>query len=297
MTDRYIRNSATTAWGWCHRNAWLSYGLGLEAPKGDAPASGQRDIGTLMHLVMEAIDLGQSWKLVLDTTHEEQFADTPTTKDWEDIYDQVRKMGAAYVEWKAEEGHGAGETIIGTELELQMLAGNYHGDDVYLTGKLDLLARDDATGLLIVEDKKTVGSLARPKTLGFNFQNLTYGLLVESVFGEKAATFRHLQAKKSKFSARAKPPFFAVHSTPYSDAQRANHRQHLGSVISEMVAAFQAIEADPNAHHRVAYPMPNRDCDWRCDFIEVCPMMDDGARWEAMLSEQFVTRIGDTPVQ
>lgn len=291
MTDRYFRQSAIKAWKNCPRSAWLQYmfnGTGLaEARFEDGPASGQRDVGTLFHLGAQAIHEGNDWVKVIDDAEAVQVV-LGWTKEWVTVYKMVRIMVAGYVEWLADEGFAARERTVAVEQQFVAHAGTYLGDDVYVTGKMDRLAEDTETGLITVEDFKTVSSLEVPATLSFDDQSLTYDWILEKN-GIKAHRFRHTQAKKVMQTKEG--PFYARHEVTYSEDQRAVHRRHLGSTLLQIVGALQAIEANQDAHHDVTPPNPTRDCSWRCDFIHVCPMMDQGDHWETAISEWFQERV------
>lgn len=294
---RHMRPSGLKRFLRCRRSWWLGYGMNMEEPPTHLPRSGQRDIGTLFHLGAEAIDHGQLWEEVINADEADRIELTgPLGDEWTKVYKMVRAMLGAYVTWIAEEGADAGEsTLVLPDGELAIehyfgaFAGTYHGDDVWLWGKPDRLRVDEMTGLLIVDDYKTVQTIARPALLDVDYQNLSYDYILRAN-GLTPGRFRHTQAKKVMHTARANPPFFGRHDAYYNESQRESFQRKLGGILSDLVLVAQRLEADQDSHHAVAYPTPNRDCSWDCDFKDVCPMMDNGDYWREFLADSYVER-------
>ena len=57
--------------------------------------------------------------------------------------------------------------------------------------------------------------------------------------------------------------------------------------INDVTARLDAGES----HLTAAYPRPNKDCSWKCEFFPVCPLFDDGSRAEDMIQSLYV--VGD----
>lgn len=300
--DRHYRVSALKRFLRCRRSFWLGYGLNFEEPPTHLPRSGQRDIGTLFHLGAEAIDHGQRWQDVIDVDEADRIEEMgPLPDEWVKTYKMVRAMLNAYITWIAEEGVDADEeTLVLPDGELAIeryfgaYAGTYHGDRVFVWGKPDRLRVEAVSGLIIVDDYKTVATLARPAMLDVDYQNLAYGWILEAN-GIRPGKFRHTQAKKVMHTARANPPFFARHTTTYNTSQKDAFRAKLGGILDDLVSASQAVEADQSAHHARLYPTPTRDCSWDCDFVQVCSMMDNGDHWRAFLDQSYIQR--EQPVE
>lgn len=299
MTDRTWRMSAVKRFKRCPRSFWLSYGNGTgdgleKAPDPDKPASGQRDEGTLTHKLLEHgyISGPKVIPEVLALTQYEQFGDHPMSKEWAKVFKLAERMATGFFEWTEETGADATEETIALETRYSAFAGTYHGDNVTITGKVDRLYRDIVTGQIGMDDWKTADSLNAPPHLDFDDQKLTYDWLLQ-MNGIDASTFRHTQLKKVLRTPAANPPFYARHTSTVSLDQRAAHRRHLGATISRMVQAVQAVEQDRDAHHDFLEPTPTRDCGWDCDFLAVCPLMDQGDYWETALEEWFRPRSED----
>lgn len=292
MTDRFYRMSAVRKFKRCRRAFWWQYGIGgfgLEEPTSDTPASGQRDVGTLAHLGVQAIYQGNDWRATLAAEKAKLALVMPISPEWEKVYKLAERMVEGFAQWRDEEGIDAGYETIHIEERFNAFAGNYHGDDVYLTCKPDRIARETVTGAIVLDDWKTVASLDRPATLDIDDQKLTYGWVME-VNGLKPLRFYHTQLKKVQRTAQAKPPFYKRHEVTYSEDQRAVHRQHLAGTLSDLVLAVQRAEADPDAHHSTLYPNPTRDCSWDCDFLMPCQMIDQGDDAASFLNVNFRPR-------
>lgn len=295
---RHMRPSGLKRFLRCRRSWWLGYGMNMEEPPTNLPRSGQRDVGTLFHLGAEAIDHHDSWADVIEEDRVARLAlnDGVLSDEWVKVYKMVSAMLNAYVSWIEEEGADAQEhTLVLPDGELAVeryfgaFAGTYHGDEVWLWGKPDRLRVDETTGLLIVDDYKTVQAIARPALLDVDIQNLSYDYILRAN-GMTPGRFRHTQAKKVMHTARANPPFFGRHDAYYNESQREAFQAKLGGILNDLVAVAQRLEADQDSHHAVAYPNPTRDCSWDCDFKDVCPMMDNGDYWRAFLADSYVER-------
>lgn len=299
MTTRTWRMSAVKRFKRCPRSFWLSYGTGTgdgleKAPDPEKPASGQRDEGTLTHKLLElGYTVGpECIPEVLASTQHEMFGDVPMSKEWASVFKLAERMGTGFFEWLEETGADATEETVWVEKRLSAFAGTYLGDEVYLTGKVDRLALDTVTGRYIMDDWKTVDSLKAPPHLDFDDQKLTYDWLM-SMNGIDVHEFRHTQLKKVLRTPQAKPPYFARHPTTVSIEQREKHRRHLGATVRKMVEAVQMVEQNIDYHHDFLEPTPTRDCGWDCDFLAVCPLMDQGDYWQTALEEWYSPRKED----
>lgn len=294
MDTLYLRMSALKAYLRCRRKFWLSYGHNMELPPdAEKPQSGGRDIGTLFHTCAAWFYKGEDWRALLYQQRDEAEV---YGKDWDGIYVTVERMFDSYVEWLATDGADAGTSTLilpdgSPAIEKRFIApaGTYHGVEVFIHGEPDRIVVEEATGLIICDDIKTVKGLGRPEILGIDFQNRTYGWLLEQN-GIRAQKFRHTQAKKNKRTATAKPPFFERHSVGYTAAQKATHLQHLGGMLSDIVSNMLTAQTDPDAHQSVLYPNPTNDCSWDCDFIGVCHMMEQGDDWRGYLTDNYQER-------
>ncbi len=70
----------------------------------------------------------------------------------------------------------------------------------------------------------------------------------------------------------------------------AEYREAVATV-NALVAKLRFTRGQLDAggdHHTVAPSNPNRDCVWRCQFVRMCPLMDDGSDWRALLGSQYI---------
>lgn len=301
MATRYIRQSALRSFKTCRRQTMLDYfqdGTGYEkAPDPEAPASGGRDVGQLVHAGVEAYYSGRDPLSPIEAAREAFRSElwavpgTMISPAWQDAFNLARIMVEGYVEWVAAEGADVGEETLGVEMPLEAEIGTFSGDLVILTGKLDRLVRDTVTGEYIIEDTKTVQAFDDLRWLRVADQLLTYNVLLRlQETPIKVNRARHNQIRKVKRTAAAKPPFYNRVEHPFNEVQVQNYWKGMIATIHDMVSCIQEIEANPENHHVFAPPTATRDCTWRCSFLELCPMMSDGSHWQSALSDLYVRR-------
>jgi hypothetical protein len=152
--------------------------------------------------------------------------------------------------------------------------------------------QDDLTGEYIIEDTKTVQAFDDLRWLAMGDQLLTYNVLIRIESGGliKPNRGRHNQLRKVKRGPSAKPPFYKRQEFPFNTAQVENYWETLCGTLDDMVTCILGVEANPELHRRFAYPNPTKDCTWRCDFLPICPMMDDGSHWQHTLGEMYSPR-------
>lgn len=296
MAVRKFRQSAIKSFKTCPRQAMLEYMMdgGYETARDPgAPAKGGRDVGSIVDLAYETYYRGGDPLVAIDAYKQstmEELGGGPLSDEWEKSFKLSRIMIEGYIEWLAETGIDAAEETVAVKLQLEGYIGAIRGDEVYVTGELDRLVRDTLTGELIIDDCKTVDQMQDLRWLAMGDQLLTYNILTRMHTGEAVHRGRHTQLRKVLRSARATPPFYDRTEFPYNDTQVNNHWTHMVAVLDKMVECAQAIERDPELHHVYAYPNPTKDCTWRCDFLAICPMMDDGGYWRNSLGDLYLPR-------
>lgn len=303
LTTWTFRQSEIKAFKNCPRSWYLGYkkdGSGYEFKKSDEPESGQRDVGTLCHLGVEAHYNGLYPVGAIQAAQAVHLAEqdgVPLSKEWLEVYKLSTIMVEGYVQWLATEGHDVGEKTAHVEAQVAVPIGTFRGDDVILTGRIDRIVQDTLSGEFIIEDTKTVQSLDQMgEQLQVDDQGLIYAILVRAGLGLDARRFRHNMLRKVKRTANAKPPFYGRHEVRFTEQQLDNAWTHTAVVLDRMVEALQRLTADEEANqHLVAYPNPTRDCTWRCDFLHACSMTDEGADWRGYLTESgiYVPREGN----
>lgn len=193
-------------------------------------------------------------------------------------------MMEGYLEWLEEEAEDAGLTPVAVEEKVEMLL----KPGIMLHGTLDLVQRDEDGRLWLFDHKTTAafGQLA-DRRLQMNFQLMTYAVLCEDYFGEAPAGARLNMLRKVQRTASAKPPFYQRETVHFNKYQLANHRNHMLAILADMDRAHQCIIDGDNA---VAYPVVDGDCSWKCPFLSVCAMADDGSDIDGALNELYVRR-------
>lgn len=290
MTEPYrFSNSEAQTFKDCRRRWWLTYYRGLK-PKSER-LYGPLVLGTRVH---EALD--RHFKIGDDllgiytalTASERDFIDEEyEVAKFDSEAELGRTMLEGFQEWAEEEGIYAKYDIISTEqvLEFPLLDG-----EAIFMGKIDLRVRRKADGAVLVVDYKTAQNLTDITSwLPLNEQALSYMLLEEMNLGQDGTRtdgmiFRIL--RKTKRTERAKPPF-------YEDAEIRHNKQSLRSfwarlngLARDMVDAKNALDAG-DSHLVVTYPHPSRDCNWKCPFVTICPMFDDGSDVESAIEARY----------
>lgn len=285
----YFRVSETLRAQRCLRSWWLGYrrgGTGLQPQVRDT--GDKRDVGTLFHAGVAAYYRGFNPGQLMRETWLALVGEGAVTEQATKAYELAATMLDGWVQWLAAEGHDVDEETLHVEERLEMELGQFRGRDVVLYGTPDRVVRQTSTGLLILEDTKTGQSLDRSVRLQIDPQLLTYaGMLRAS--GVEVVEMRHQVAKKSKRTARATPPFYSRVSVPVTDALLDARWKHLMATVDLMVERIQRLDRGED-HHVVVPPTVNGQCDWDCDFLAVCPLMDEGAYWEAALEGMYEPR-------
>lgn len=304
MPSTVMSNSQLRTWKRCRRKYWLTYVRKLQPHWYEF--TGARRLGTRVHLALEvfyspgtppAARLGLALAALdglRDEELEELAGDPDRQTDVLKEHDLAVAMVEGYAQWVEEEGVDTDIEPIATE---QLVRAPSPVEGVELIGKLDLLFRRISTGVVGFLDFKTVGDLQSPlKTLGMDEQFRMYALMQRLIAAHD--THNHVRSqlyrmlKKSKRTARAKPPFFAEYEVYISDAELRAMWDRLYGEITDILEFERRIDAAPHQHRMLAYPNPTNDCSWDCDFHGVCPLFDDDhADPEHVLAMTYV--VGD----
>lgn len=291
----YTSNSEVQTFKDCYRKWWLMYILKLEAKHDDA--TGPLWIGTMVHKGVEghdrAIMAGEADPAAagmrsLSSTIAAAMAEgrlfDPKEVDLSSI------MLEGYFEYVQEENLEAFKEIVAVEVELEKVL----EDGTHFLGKLDAVERDKRTGFLNVRDTKTVQSVKTPTwMLQIDEQLLGYNMLARSAYGEHVDGGTYSMIRKVKRTATAKPPFFARHDVRYNRLELESFEARLLETLADMRRRESRLvdhTDDLVGAARVAYPHPTRDCSWKCPFVNVCPMFNDGSRVADALAENYQKR-------
>lgn len=309
---RLVSNSEVQSFKWCRRHWWLSWYRGLTLPHENytsAAATGGRIHEALAVLyVPDGTVPGDPVQTLLAVQHRdveaqalrrlETFGDDEV-KSLDEVDEQLRKqfdleqaMIQGYVEWLAETGADSEWEVIGSEVYAEApLEVPRSVFEVKLIGKLDAPVRSRINGIRRFIDHKTVGSLQDP-ILGINQQMLHYHLIqwLSTPEGEKrceGALYNML--RKVKRTRASKPPYYARHVINHNRHELEAYRRKIVGVIQDIEQVEAELERGVDPQY-VVYPTPGRDCVWKCQFLKICRMFDDGSRVEAALEHLYVER-------
>lgn len=288
--ERLIRYSEIRNWQDCHRSWMNGYYLGLTTPEfsGDSKPS-KAEVGTWVHA-----DLESYYNAPVGTARPGDWHRTvpvPVSENWQTEWDKAHRLAQVmldgYAEWLEETGVDAGEVTWGTEVELEIPLGVIEGDNVTVITHIDRIVHDTTFDRWIIEDTKTVDQVAKDAVFAIESQLLTYTLAVQHNLGVPVAECRHNMLRRVLRTARATPPFYERTSITPSAAQLESHELALRSLTREIVLAYQALEAGAD-HRYIAPPHATRDCSWKCKFLPICAMHDDGSDLDGVRQALYI---------
>lgn len=296
-----VSNSSIQVFKDCRRKFWLSYYRRLKPRQENM--SGALALGSRIHRALEifyaemARDKGidderlvQIWAELIADDRLVMEAEGRYTDDFDNEAELGRIMLEGYLEWIQNEGIDQLYEVVSQEetLEQTMLDGQ-----VLLVGKIDQRVRRRSDGVRFIRDFKTSANFADlMKTSQMNEQFLLYMVLEAMQKGEMERVEGALitALKKVKRTASARPPFYEQVEVQHNIFTLRNFYKRLHGELVDIVNMWRELEdgADPQV---VAYPRPTRDCSWKCQFVSICPMFDDGSAVEQAIEDQF--RVGD----
>lgn len=279
-----VTNSEIETWRTCKRRWWYKYyHLRALPPRADT-ATGPLVLGTVVHNALECYyrDGDDPVKVAIDYYAEQASAWPEARIDISRECALAQAMLSGYIEWIEETGVDAGlrltgvETVVETELR----------PDITLRGKLDqVVQREDGAHMFL--DFKTAPSTTPPPHLQILSQFRVYALLRAATMDEWTDGAYYQILKKVKGTVAAKPPFFARYEVRWSAAEMRAAWAHVLSTVDEIKHARDVLDAGAD-HQYVVPPHATRDCGWRCEFLSVCKLTDDGSRWQDALNDRYV---------
>jgi hypothetical protein len=287
-----MSNSELTTWQWCKRKWMLKYYEQLSIPPSSESSTGVMKLGTRLHVVLEYM---YGWNadpyhvLSVIYQHEKQYQSPETVDELTKEHQLAVKMIEGYLEWLDETGADEDIEIVSTERDVAV--DGPHG--VTLRARLDMRVRQRSTGTIRFIDHKTLADLnGKAATLEKDPQMRFYALVdkleaLQEKRDERAEGGIYNMIRRSKRTARAKPPFYARVETDYNDETLRSVYFKIHAVIGEIVEARRRLDTGED-HRTVAYPNPGADCSWKCEFAAMCPLMDDGSRWRDMVAGEYV---------
>lgn len=194
-------------------------------------------------------------------------------------------MLEGYFQWAEETGVDQMLEIIEPEAEIEW-AMDVYGVTVILMGKRDIIARNLLTDTNVLMDHKTCQTFDDP-ILDLNEQGRMYLMLQRLVGSTEVQELLWNMLRKVKRSARAKPPFYKREELYVSEEELRRFFVRVRGMVRDLLMT-EAQLADGADHFEFCYPRPSRDCNWKCQYRKVCPVMDqDPAAADQMLRDMF----------
>lgn len=304
---RLISHSEGKTFEECQRRWWLAWYRGLrlrqQSPLG-ALAIGDRIhralrmwytpdgvIPTDPRIALERC-ITDDWTALVKTYGENSPEIERVSKDFNAEANLERAMISGYVDWLSETGADSELAVIAAETYMEAVLELPAGyPDTKIIGKLDVRFFRKIDGARLFMDHKTVGDLVTPtRTLRIDTQMKHYHLLEFLTTDDadrrcNAALYNML--RKVKRTATAKPPFYGRAEVDHNPHTIENYHRHVIATTVKIIDTERALESGMD-HHDVVTPTPSKDCHWKCPFVAVCSMLDDGSRAEAMLEQFYV---------
>lgn len=285
----------------CRRRWWLSFYRGL-VPVFESP-TGARATGDRVHRALErwyaapgvakqdprdALEqlIVADWTALVQTSGDEGVG-LSTQEAFKKDADLQRAMVEGYVQWLAETGADAEYQVVEPEAYLEAELPEI--PDTLIIGKIDVRVRRTSDGARMWLEHKTVGGFQQKlATLTLDEQVLHQTLLERLQPGDEPRVVGVLynMIRRTKRTAAANPPFFQRVEVHHNDHELDSFRRRVVATIQDLRRARQALD-DGDDHRSVVYPRPSGDCAWKCPFVQVCGMFDDGSRAEAALDAYF----------
>ena len=295
---RTVTNSELQSFKSCRREWYLSYHLRL-SPRVEKQ-TGPLHLGTRVHEALAAYYQGEDALVAYEIFALRDLAKFPEDALEEDLskFQSERNLGQimieGYLDWLAETGADAGLTVHSVEAKVQAPLFEHKGTDVHLLGKLDSRVTREIDGARLFLDHKTCANFTDVlSTILINEQFLTYQLLERLDYAQAGNTEARSQGslvnmlRKTKRTARAVPPFYRREEVYHNEAELDVFQQRLIATVLDILRVEKQLEDGLDAR-TVCYPRPSRDCSWKCKFLKVCGMMEDGSDYTRMLQEQYI---------
>lgn len=299
--DRFA-NSELGTFNDCERRWWLSFYRGL-GPKIE-PQTGVREIGNRVHAALEAwyasdpakrVDprdaleriLASDWAAVQAAVTDADLPPLSLETSFKREADLQRAMVAGYVQWLADTGVDSDLRVIEPEAYLEA---DLPEVEAKLIAKIDVRVLRESDGARLWLEHKTVGGFQQKLATITLDEQVLHQTLVERLQpddGPRVVGVLYNMLKRSKRGQTAKPPFFQRVEVHHNQHELDSFRRRVVTKITRLRGVRAAL--DDGADHRdVVVPRPSGDCSWKCPFVQVCPMFDDGSRAEAALSQYFI---------
>jgi len=262
----------------------FEYCRAIELARNPGDTNGARDLGSLVHRLMEALYTNEDWRAVLRAEVNARVEAGTFSPEWATHYRYAEVMMDGYIDWVKSEHLDIDEEILHAEPQLEVDLGTFHGDVVLLTGKPDLIKRNTTNDTLIIEDHKTVGKLST--VMLHAPQGNSYALLAKAALGLDVTMFRTNQLKKVLRTAKASPPFYGRSEKFISKEELSRHYYMLRGQLDDMVRLMQYWEykrdSEIEEFLQRFYTSPGIQCNG-CDFVAPCTTLIEGADHEYVI--------------
>ena len=293
-----ISNSEIATFDRCRRKWYAAYYLGLAPAEPDIV--GNAILGTRIHAALEGLyGYGLDPLTVIATLYQQAIDEHP---DWrtelQAEMDLATTMLDGYIEWAAETGIDAGLRVVAVEQEVQVPFPRVPG--VTLRARMDQVTLNEDTGLVSFLDWKTAATFDRHEILALDPQFKFYSVTQRLAKGPGAplvdgGIIRTL--RRVKRTAKSNPPYYQSDSFRYTPEQLDAAELRIAAICRQILQArvyldraYQdaggALDLVNDVQRQELYPSPRlNECRWDCPFLTLCPMMDDGSDWPAVITD------------
>jgi len=286
-----VSNSEIQCFKRCRRKWWLAYYRKLRPA--EERATGALKLGTNVHAALEAYYSpapSDPVQVIRDIYNASRDAADPENSYLVENLNKEASLALAmiegYVDWLQDTGVDDDFEVVSVEEELAV---DFEVLPVTLIGKLDTRIRRKSDGRLLSMDHKTCASFdSITKVLEINEQPMMYQLLERMTQPEDQYVVGGVynMLRKVKRTANAKPPFYMRETIHHNDTELRSFWKRLYGTLSQMIDAEKRLN-DGEEHYSVAYPTPNGNCAWDCEFRSVCPLFDDGSHAEGLIESAY----------
>jgi hypothetical protein len=298
-------NSEIQTYKHCRRRWWLKYYLQLGLRPDLENPVGVRNLGSRIHAALQQFyERGADPIAAIDEIYSDEIT-ILTFKGREELVPELQEeqnlahaMLEGYLQWLADEAKDAGYVVIASEQVIEVPSG-YPG--IFLRGVVDQQRQRQIDGVVEFVDFKTTSSFDTfRKTLEIDEQALHYHLILRIWIdqlirqqGQSAGYWRvdgavyRLLRRLKREGANAKPPFYTEIPVRHNPEQLRNTWISVHAVIAEIMHVRAALDAGQDHHYWVP-KFVSRDCTWRCEFLDVCGMLDDGSNAASFMIDNYV---------
>lgn len=300
-----ISNSEMQMFKDCGRRWWLTYYLELGIPEDQEDPTGVRNLGARLHAALQAMyernadPIAAIDEIYADDLHKLVEADRleKYTKLQEE-QDLAHAMLEGFLQWMAENAIDSEYNFLAAEQILEVESGL--GPNVRIRGVLDQLWQRKTDGAIMFRDFKSTGPFESLIPSLYNdpqmklyhmilWLHVAYLERTQGIRAPRTDGALWLLMRRVKRTKAAVPPFYAQKAIPHNREIMETTWIRVHKILSEIVWTRNALDQGAD-HHYIVPPRATRDCYWKCEFYEACPMFDDGSNIEGLLTERYAHR-------